>query len=97
MEIPFTASVEIPEGVLHRELSGETVILNLNNEHYFGLDEVGTKIWQELSSSSSIQETFDKLLNEFDVDRATLKNDLIELLEKLIDQDLIKLSNDQSD
>ena len=97
MEIPFTASVEIPEGVLHRELSGETVILNLNNEHYFGLDEVGTKIWQELSSSSSIQQAFDKLLAEYDVDSSTLEKDFIELLDKLIEQGLIGLSNDQPD
>ncbi len=93
MEISFAASVEIPEGILFRELSGEAVLLNLNSEHYFGLDEVGTRIWQELNSSSTIEEAFNKIYAEYDVDRATLEKDFHELLEKLIEQGLIKLSH----
>ena len=32
--------------VISQEVSGETVLLDLDSEHYFGLDSVGTRIWQ---------------------------------------------------
>jgi len=42
LETPFT----IPEGVVSREIEGETVLLNLESGRYFGLNAVGTRVWQ---------------------------------------------------
>jgi hypothetical protein len=44
----FTTVVPSPE-VLVQELEGEAVLLNLASERYFGLDDVGTRIWQHQS------------------------------------------------
>lgn len=33
MQIPLTASVTVPDGVLVQELQGESVLLNVNTEH----------------------------------------------------------------
>ncbi|MBN1400973.1 MAG: PqqD family peptide modification chaperone, partial [Anaerolineae bacterium] len=38
------ARAEISPGTLFRELDGEAVLLNLESGHYYGLDEVGTRI-----------------------------------------------------
>ncbi|MBT6125779.1 MAG: PqqD family protein, partial [Halieaceae bacterium] len=43
--------VTLSPDVISQEVSGETVLLDLNSEHYFGLDEVGTRIWQLIDSS----------------------------------------------
>ena len=50
-EISFSNTVSVPDGVMIRELDGEAVILNVNTEHYFGLDEVGTRIWMVLTAA----------------------------------------------
>lgn len=44
LAIPFTARLSAPPHVLIRQVEGESVMLNLQNERYFGLDEVGTRM-----------------------------------------------------
>ena len=91
MEISLTARVTIPEKVLIREVAGESVILNLNNEQYYGLDEVGTRFLAVLATAASIQAAIDTLLAEYEVDRTTLEKDMRELLGRLLEQGLIEL------
>jgi len=41
----LAARVSVPEQVLVRVLDGQSVVLSLETEKYFGLDEVGTRMW----------------------------------------------------
>ena len=70
-------------------MNGETVILDLKSESYFGLDEVGTRIWQLLQENGDLQQTFNVMLNEFDVDAEQLQQDLNDLVGKLEDAGLV--------
>lgn len=89
MTIAFTDRVTVPDGVLISHLQEESVILNLESERYFGLDDVGTRFLTILTSSESIEAAYEKLLAEYDVDRQALRQDLLGLVEKLIDQGLL--------
>ena len=60
--LPFDTIVRAPGHVLVRELEGESVLLNLDSEAYFGLDEVGTRMWAVLTTSPTIQAAYDELL-----------------------------------
>lgn len=93
MGINFAMRVSVPEDVLIRELDGESVILNLKSERYFGLDEVGTRMWEVLSSSKTIADAYQTLLLEYDVVPEQLQIDLDNLLEQLIQNGLINVSN----
>lgn len=94
MEISLSARVTIPRGVLVRKVAGESVILNLNNEQYYGLDEMGTRMWAVLTTSPSIQEALDTLLAEYDVTGETLERDVRDLLSKLVAQGLVELRDE---
>lgn len=83
--------VIVPEGVLARELQGESVLLNLNTESYFGLDEVGTDMWRALTTSDSVEAAYQMLLTQYDVEPERLRQDLNELIEKLVEQGLIEI------
>lgn len=85
--------VSIPEDILFRELDGESVILNLKSERYFGLDEVGTRMWEALSSCELIQDAYEVLLAEYDVAPEQLRNDLYQLLEKLVEHGLVNVDS----
>jgi len=85
--------VSLPPDTLIREVGGESVLLNLKNECYYGLDEVGTAVWKALAASGTIQGAYDALLAEYEVDGETLRRDLLELVEKLVDQGLIEISD----
>lgn len=91
MQIQADQKVTISPEVLFQEVSGETVLLDLSSENYFGLDEIGTRIWELLNGGSSVGEVVDALLEEYDTDRKTLEGDVAELLENLAEAGLISL------
>ncbi len=90
----FAAHLRIPETVLVSEVGGEAVLLDLQSEQYFGLDEVGTNIWQALAQTDSIQAAYEKLLAKYDVDAEQLRQDLAAMLEKLTSAGLVEIVND---
>ena len=93
MAIEVTKRVQAAPDVLLSNVGGEAVLLNLNSERYFGLDEVGTRMWTVLTSAPSIQGAYHTLLAEYDVDRETLQQDLQDLVEKLVEHGLVAVDN----
>lgn len=84
-------TISIAPDVISQEVSGETVILDLNSEHYFGLDEVGTRIWQLIEEKGNLQAIYDQLLAEFDVGEEQLQDDLADLVERVAGAGLVSL------
>jgi len=77
------ARVEVPDSVLTREIDGEMVLLDLASETYYGLDNVGTRIWATLVEHKTLPKARQALIAEFDVDAAVLDRDLDRLLADL--------------
>ncbi len=90
MSIAFDMRVQVPSDVLLSELDGESVLLNLKTETYFGLDAVGTRMWSALTKADSIQAAYEVLKTEYDVDPDRLREDLISILEKLLEHGLLE-------
>ncbi len=91
MKISLGARIIVLDDVLIQELQGESVLLNVNTANYYGLNEVGTRMWMVLSESPSIADALDTLVEEYEVERATLESDVIDLLSKLLEKKLIEL------
>ncbi len=89
MTISFSDRVTVPDDVLISQLQEESVILNLDTESYYGLDDVGTRFLSVLTTSDSIETAYDRLRREYDVDPQVLRDDLVALVENLIDQGLL--------
>jgi hypothetical protein len=83
--------VTLSPDALHQEVAGETVILDLSSETYFGLDEVGTRVWQLLEANGNLQAVYDALLEEYEVDAEQLGADLDSLLSSLRESGLITM------
>ncbi len=88
----WAQKIELSEDVLHQELSGETVLLNLKTEHYFGLDPVGTRIWQVLGETASAETVIARLLDEYEVDEPTLRADVERLIDELAKAGLLRFA-----
>jgi|GEM_PF-205804 hypothetical protein len=88
----FSDKVSVPAHVLVRFLDKEAVLLNIETERYFGLDETGARMWQLATTAASIDAAYQALLNEYDVDGETLREHLSELLEKLADNGLLTMT-----
>jgi DnaJ-domain-containing protein 1 len=92
MQISFSDRVRLPDDVLISRLQEESVILNLDSERYFGLDDVGTRILSVLTNSDSIEAAYQSLLGEYNVDRAVLRDDLLALIESLLQKGIVQVS-----
>jgi Coenzyme PQQ synthesis protein D (PqqD) len=92
MPISFSDRVKVPDDVLISNLQDESVILNLDSERYFGLDDVGTRILSVLTTSDSIEAAYNTLAQEYDVDGDVLRQDLLALVENLVAQGIVQVS-----
>jgi hypothetical protein len=73
----------IPQTMVSQEIGEEVVILNLSNERYYSLDEVGASFWNLLVEGQEFDQIVQTMLAEFEVDEETLRNDLAALLNDL--------------
>ena len=69
----------------------QPLVLQLEAGMYFGLDPVGTRLWQLMTASGSLREVFETARHEFDVDPARLERDLLALATQLVEKKLIAL------
>jgi hypothetical protein len=89
MTAALTQIVHVPDDVLFRELQGEAVILNLASSTYYGLDAVGTRIWQLCEAHGSLQAVLDAMQREFDAPGETLQSDLLTFVDDLLARGLL--------
>jgi len=89
--VAFANRVSVPAHVLIRHLDGESVLLNLETERYFGLDAMGTRMWETTTSSPNLEAAYRKLLDEFEVEPEVLRNHLTGLLSQLVENGLLSL------
>jgi Coenzyme PQQ synthesis protein D (PqqD) len=89
--IDSSKRVVVPPHVLFRLLDGESVLLNLESERYFGLDATGTRMWELVTAEPNITGAFEKLLAEFDVEPEALRGHLNELLSGLVENGLLQV------
>ena len=82
METPSTRYQCAPE-VLFQEVNGEIVLLDLEAETYFGLNESGAMVWRLLQKELDVEQIVAHLLSEFDAEPGTVEKDVRELLEQL--------------
>ena len=87
--VEFCNRVNVPEHVLIRHMDGEAVLLNLDSERYFGLDAMGTRMWEQLTAAPNIDAAFALLLDEFDVEPEILREHLSDLLQRLVENGLL--------
>jgi hypothetical protein len=86
--------ISVPSDTLVNILGGESVLLSLKSQHYYGLDEVGTRIWNVLTTSPSVDDAYEALLEEYDVEPETLRQDLYDLLGELAEQGLVEVQSE---
>src|SRR2546426_11586198 len=90
--VKFRDRGAVPAHVLVRILDRESVLLNLETERYFGLDETGTRMWQVATSAPSIEAALQQLMEEYDAEPEMLQSNLTELLGRLMENGLLSLN-----
>jgi hypothetical protein len=89
-------NVILPDTVLQRkpdmlfnEIDGEVVMLSIENSEYYGMDKVGSRIWELLEQPIAYRELLTKLIEEYEVTEQQCNRDTLAFLKKLEDKKLI--------
>jgi hypothetical protein len=84
---------QVGSAVVFRELDGEAVLLNLDSGVYFGLDEVGTRVWALLVEHGTLERVCSQLMEEYDVEPAVLEQDVSRLVEEMRHKGLVVMGS----
>lgn len=82
--------LQVDENVLFQTVVDEAVLLNLNDNHYYGLDDIATRMWELIIEHGNVEEVIYQMLQEYAVDEATLRRDFAALMAEMEARKLIK-------
>lgn len=92
---PFADSTALsrsPDAV-SRVVAGEALIVDLVSGHYFGLDPVGTRVWELIPEKGTVGAVLAGILGEFEVGEAQARADLERLLAELLEKGLVRVGD----
>ena len=81
----------IPHHVVHRTLASETVLLNIETGHYYGMDEVGGRFFAVLRDARSVGAAVNLLTREFEAPPEQIRADMLRYCGDLVQHGLIVL------
>ena len=82
--------------VLDAEIDDQSVMMDIEQGSYFGLNKTGTRIWALLAEPMVISELCDRLTEEFEVPREQCERQLVDFLGSLLDRGLLQVVTDES-
>jgi hypothetical protein len=89
--LTLASKLRIPTDVVMQDIAGESVLLDLRTERYYGLNEVGTAILTALRDDGSAQTAYNAVLATYEVDGQALERDLLDLLSDLLGHGLLEI------
>ena len=90
---PISASttIAITRDLLTAEFGKEVVVLNLQDGVYYGLEDVGARVWTLLQSPVSVASIVEALVSDYDVDPADCERDVRTLVADLVAHGLVQI------
>lgn len=73
------------------DLAGEAIVLSLATAMYYGLDQVGARIWELMREPTRVADIRDAIASEYDVELERCERDVLDLLRQLATEGLIEV------
>jgi hypothetical protein len=91
MKISTDSVVVAVKSQVSCQVDAETVVLDFDKGLYFGLNEVGTLVWNQVQQPRKVHEIRDAILREYDVSDEECERDLLKLLGELSKKGLVEV------
>ena len=91
MKITLISTIKRNPELVASAIDGETVMMSLENGEYFGLDPVGSRIWELIENPTRVDNLISLLVDEFDVTKEQCELDTLDFLNQLFDKNLIEI------
>lgn len=87
-----STTVTAVPGLASANLGGESVVLNAESGHYFGLNEVAARILEIVQTPTNLDAVVDTLLKEYEVERHVLSKDVETFIKQMSAKGLVWIS-----
>lgn len=91
-KLSISSVVKRHPDLLFNELDGEVIMLSIENSEYYGMDSIGSRIWELMEHPIRIDTMVETLITEYDVEKAQCTADVLEYLVELNEKKLIEVS-----
>lgn len=89
MDIEPETVLQRKPDLLYNEIDGEVVMLSIENSEYYGMDKVGSRIWDLIEKPITLKQLIDKLMEEYEVSEQQCAEDTLIFLYKLLHKKLL--------
>ncbi len=89
MKITLDTVVTQKPDLLSSNLDGETILLEIEKEVYYGMNRVSTRIWELLGEPRKLSAICEELLKDYAVEREQCEQEVLTFVQKLASEGLI--------
>lgn len=90
-KVTLESSVVQVEGMPSTHIGEEIAFMNVEKSKYYGLDSIGTRIWHAIEKPKYVREIVAELLEEYNVEKEICEEHVLELLQKLVEEELVRI------
>lgn len=94
--ITVQSTVVITPGLTAATLGDEAVLLDANSGRYYGLNELGARIFELIRTPSAVRDVKATLLQEYKVEEEQLEADVLTFLRDMEQRNLIELRDGEA-
>lgn len=90
--VKHSSIISQKRGLDTTDLDGESVMMDIDRGKYYNFNSVGSRIWELIENPVSIKEVTEQLVKEFDVDESKCEAAVVNFVNRLNENELIKVS-----
>lgn len=88
--IDINAKIARNEEIVSSDMDDEIVMMSIEQGEYYGINAVGSRIWELLEQPRTAAGLCDILLEEYDVPAEECRRDVLAFIEQLFEKKLVK-------
>ena len=86
---PDTPMIRDPD-LVAADMDGDLVMMSIDNGEYYGVGGVGPRVWELLESPRTVEQISAAIVDEFEVEADTCREDILGFIRQLLDMGLVR-------
>lgn len=92
-EITLKTKFTVDPSVVFNEMDGEIIMMSIANGEFYGINALGSRIWQMLETPKAASEVCDALMPDFDVTREQCEQDVLLFLTRMVEKGVMTVAD----
>jgi len=90
-EILSNSLISRQKKIVFNKIDDEIVMMNIENNEYYGTDNIGARIWEIIEKPITFKGLVDLVLDEYDVTETNCVEDMKSFLYSLYEKNIIEI------